>query len=168
MLMRKELVVALVTVAALGCGLMGGLFFTFSNFVMRALALQPADQGIRVMQAINIQIVNPLFLLLFVGTPLLSVALAVSGVLRLSEPGSRLLAVGSFLYLVGALAVTVLINIPLNNRLAQMDPASFQAQQFWISYLSEWVTWNHVRTISALAASVTLITAIWQICERET
>jgi uncharacterized membrane protein len=54
MLMRKELVVALVAVAALGCGLMGGIFFTFSNFVMRALSLQPADQGIRVMQAINI------------------------------------------------------------------------------------------------------------------
>jgi uncharacterized membrane protein len=75
---------------------------------------------------------------------------------------------GSSLYLVGSLAVTVLTNIPLNNHLAQLDAASIEAQRYWTTYLSEWVTWNHVRTISALAASVTLITAIWQICERET
>jgi uncharacterized membrane protein len=39
--------------AALGSGLVGGVFFAFSTFVMRALARVPAAQGIAAMQSIN-------------------------------------------------------------------------------------------------------------------
>ena len=54
--------------AALGSGLMAGLFFVFSNSVMKALAALPPDKGIAAMQAINVAIVNPLFLAVFLGT----------------------------------------------------------------------------------------------------
>jgi uncharacterized membrane protein len=167
MLLRKVLVVVLVTATALGCGLVGGIFFTFSNFVMRALAMLPPENGIRAMQAINIQIVNPLFLAVFVGTPLLSALLAVSGALHLSAPGSKLLLVGSLLYLLGALAVTVAINIPLNNRPAGLNASSFEAHQYWITYHAEWVKWNHVRAISAVTALLAFTVAILQIYGRD-
>ncbi|MBW4696543.1 MAG: hypothetical protein KME03_01340 [Aphanocapsa lilacina HA4352-LM1] len=46
--------------SALRCGLMSGVFFAFSAFVMKALArLQP--QGIAAMQSINIAVINPWF-----------------------------------------------------------------------------------------------------------
>ena len=53
---------ALTLVAALGCGLIAGVFFAFSSFVMKALArLQPA-QGVGAMQAINVAAVTPAFM----------------------------------------------------------------------------------------------------------
>jgi len=49
----------LVTLAALGCGLVGGIFFAFSTFIMKALKRLPPYQGIESMQAINITVINP-------------------------------------------------------------------------------------------------------------
>jgi uncharacterized membrane protein len=54
--------------AAIGCGLIAGVFFAFSTFVMPALArLQPA-QGIAAFQSINITVYNPWFMGAFLGT----------------------------------------------------------------------------------------------------
>ena len=38
--------------STLGCGLVAGIFFTFSTFVMRALARLKPDKGIAAMQAV--------------------------------------------------------------------------------------------------------------------
>ena len=54
--------------AALGCGLMGGLFFAFSVAVMKALGRLPPAEGIAAMQSINVAILNPVFLTVFFGT----------------------------------------------------------------------------------------------------
>jgi uncharacterized membrane protein len=63
-------------------------------------------------------------------------------------------------YLIGALAVTVAINIPLNNRLAAVNPASVEASGSWAEFLPRWVLWNHVRAVSAIAAAGAFIAAI--------
>jgi uncharacterized membrane protein len=160
---RKDLLIAITTLAVMGCGIMGGIFFAFSNFVMRALAVQSPGEGIRAMQAINLQIINPLFLTVFAGTPLLLALLALTGVRHLSLPGSKLLLAGAVSYIVGALVITVLLNIPLNNRLALLESNSVEASHFWIKYLSAWVKWNHVRTVSALASTASLTLAIGQL-----
>ena len=56
--------------AALGCGLIAGVFFGFSSFVMPALArLRPA-QGVRAMQSINVVVLNRWFLGVLLGTAL--------------------------------------------------------------------------------------------------
>ena len=52
-------------VAALGCGLMAGLFFAFSVSVMKALARLPSAEGIAAMHSINVAIINPVFLATF-------------------------------------------------------------------------------------------------------
>ncbi|RYD37143.1 MAG: DUF1772 domain-containing protein [Verrucomicrobiaceae bacterium] len=154
------LISGLVVFAAVGCGLIGGLLFAFSNFVMRALAQQPAEHGIRTMQTINRDILNPLFLFVFMGTALVSAALAAAAAwgktALLSTP---LLLTACLLCLAGVFGVTAGLNIPLNNRLAAHDPASAAAAQFWPLYISEWVKWNHVRTFCSLAASVFFILA---------
>lgn len=48
----------LVLFAAIASALSAGIFFAFSTFVMRALAQQPAAQGIAAMQAINITVIT--------------------------------------------------------------------------------------------------------------
>jgi uncharacterized membrane protein len=59
--MTGGIVLALTFLAALGGGLMTGLFFVFSAFMMTALARLPAGQGMAAMQSINVAILNPAF-----------------------------------------------------------------------------------------------------------
>jgi uncharacterized membrane protein len=155
--MPKEVLAFLTIFAALGSGMIGGLLFAFSNFVMRALAQQPPENGIRTMQAINITIINPLFFLVFFGTALASVILAISTLPRLLSPGALLVLIGCALYVVGTFGVTMAFNVPLNNRLAILEPSTTQAAEFWREYVSSWMQWNHVRTIAAILASLLLI-----------
>ncbi len=151
--MPQALLDGLILLAALGAGLVAGIFFAFSNFVMRALARLPAAQGIAAMQSINVTVLNPLFLGLFVGTALLCAALAGYAALHVAQPGSVWVIAGGLSYLLGNLAVTRIFNIPRNEALARVSPASPQAEDAWRRYLSEWSFWNHLRTSTALVAS---------------
>jgi hypothetical protein len=54
--------------AAIGAGLVAGIFFAFSSFVMRALARIAPPQGIAAMQSINVAVINPVFMAVFLGT----------------------------------------------------------------------------------------------------
>ena len=76
------LVPLLTLLAALGSGLMAGLFFAFSSFVMAALAKLPPEQGISAMNSINVTILNATFGLAFFGTAVLCLALGVISALR--------------------------------------------------------------------------------------
>lgn len=147
-------------VAALGCGLVAGVFFAFSTFVMPALTrLQPA-QGIAAMQSINITAINPLFMTALFGTAAACCFLAVSSLLKWSQPSSAYLLVGSLLYIIGTVMVTIAFNVPLNDALAKVESSSAEGAKLWIGYLANWTAWNHVRTVTALAAAGAFIRAI--------
>ncbi|HEY9643902.1 MAG TPA: anthrone oxygenase family protein [Coleofasciculaceae cyanobacterium] len=146
--------------AALGCGLVAGIFFAFSTFVMAALArLQPA-QGIAAMQSINITVINPWFMVAFLGTATVCIFLAISSLFRWHQPGAAYLLLGSLLYLVGAVLVTLVFNVPLNAALAGVQPDSTDGANLWASYLDNWTFWNHIRTIAAAAAAAALTLAL--------
>ena len=68
-----------VTVAAVGSGVMGGVLFAFSSFVMPALNRIPAREAVLAMQSINERAPAGLGLPL-VGTALVSGALAVHAI----------------------------------------------------------------------------------------
>jgi uncharacterized membrane protein len=158
----KDSILFIAVFAAVGSGLVGGLLFAFSNFVMKALLEQPPASAVRTMQAINVTIVNPLFLAIFLGTALAAAILAVTALLRLSTSGMPLLLAGAALFLLGAFGVTMIFNVPLNNALAAQDPSDAAAAQLWLTYVSRWMVWNHVRTVASLAAAACLILAIHQ------
>lgn len=146
--------------AALGGGLIAGVFFAFSSFVMKALARLPPHEGIAAMQSINVTVINPLFMIAFMGTAAACVLLTISSLLRWHDPGAAYLLVGSILYLGGTLLVTVVFNVPLNEALAAVAPEDSAGVNLWASYLANWTTWNHVRTIAALAAAGSLSIAL--------
>lgn len=146
--------------AVLGCGLIAGVFFAFSTFVMKALAQQPSAQGIATMQSINITVINPWFMLVFLGTAAACIFLTISLLLKWHQPGVVYLLVGSLLYLVGTVGVTIAFNVPLNDALAIVKPDSPEGANLWVKYLTNWTIWNHVRTIAALAAAALLTIAL--------
>jgi uncharacterized membrane protein len=147
-------------VSALGSGLMAGVFFAFSTFVMKALASLPPPQGIEAMQSINVAVHNPWFLGTFLGTAVACILVAVSSLLTWHKPGAPYLLAGSALYLVGTVLVTMAFNVPRNEALAAFDPMSADAATLWAGYVTSWTTWNHVRTAAALAAAASLTVAL--------
>lgn len=64
----KNPIFLLTFVSALGCGLVSGIFFAFSTFIMRALARLPPAEGIAAMQSINVAVINRWFFAAFFGT----------------------------------------------------------------------------------------------------
>lgn len=143
--------------AIVGAGLTAGIFFAFSTFVMAALARIPPDQGIAAMNSINITVINPWFMTVFLGTPIICAILAVMAVLKWSEPGAAIILAASLIYIVGSFVVTMVFNVPLNDALAAVTSASGDSGVLWTRYLSDWTFWNTVRTVLPLIAMVMFI-----------
>ena len=158
--MRQALTTGLLWFSALGCGVMAGVYFAFSTFIMTSLGRLDQTAGIAAMNAINVDIVRSLFMPLFLGTTVAGAALVAMGALRFSEPGSASMIAGGGLYVIGMFVVTVVFNVPLNDALAAVKPSTPEAGAVWASYLKDWVFWNHVRTIASGVASALFITAL--------
>ena len=151
----------LIVISALGCGLIAGAFFAFSSFVMGALGKLPASQGIAAMQSINVVVINPVFLGVLFGTAALALFLGLGAIRHLGDPRAMWIVVGAGLYVIGTVLVTMVFNVPLNNALAAVDPASGAGAAVWADYLRTWTNWNHVRTLAGLAASGAFIYALF-------
>jgi uncharacterized membrane protein len=151
---------ALTLAAALGCGLVGGVFFAFSAFVMAALRRLPSPDGIAAMQSINVLAVTPAFMTALFATAAVCVAV---GALVIASPDGHAPALvigGAAAYLVGVVAVTGARSVPLNDRLSAADAGSVGAERLWSEYLDRWTAWNHVRSVASLAAAAALTVAL--------
>jgi uncharacterized membrane protein len=156
----SRLVQYLTLATALGCGLSAGVFFAFSSFVMPALDRLAPAQRIRAMKSINKLAVTPVFMTALFGTALACAVLGVWAVTSWGERPAAFALAGCALFLVGAIVVTIAANVPLNDALMKVDPEATDAAPRWSSYLSDWTPWNHVRAVTAIAASGLLIAAL--------
>jgi len=149
---------ALILAAALGSATMGGVYFAFSTFIMRALGERPPAEGMAAMVAIDRVILRSLFMPVFMGTAVLSVILALYGGFVRTEASGWLLS-GALAYLAGNIWLTMAYNVPLNNAIDRADPAA-DNEALWKHYLVRWTQWNHVRTIACLVAAGLFIGAL--------
>jgi uncharacterized membrane protein len=157
--MFAKLIPALVLLTLLGSGLMAGMFFAYSNSVMPALARMPGPQGIAAFNNVNVVIYNPLFLTIFMGTAVLALLLAIAALLgRTAQPAWIL--IGAALYLAGNLAVTMGINLPMNDVLAGADPDGPSSVALWATFLDRWVFWNHVRAVACTGSLAAFAMAV--------
>ena len=145
---------------ALGCGLIAGVFFAFSSFVMPALKRLPSAEGIPAMQSINELAVTPAFMTALFGTAAACLGLVGWVVVSWGDRSAAFVLAGGVLYLVGTIGVTVVRNVPLNERLARLHPQDASAAGLWDEYLTRWTAWNHVRAATSLAAAITLTLAL--------
>jgi uncharacterized membrane protein len=136
----------LVLAATLTLGLMAGLFYAYAGSVLPALRDAGDRTVVDVMQRINVAIRTGLFLLLFLG----GLGFTAGAAALHTGAGRRAvlvpLLVALALYAV-TVAVTVVVHLPLNDRLAAAgpperiaDPAAVRA-----AFSGRWVRWNVVR-----------------------
>jgi len=142
----------LYALALAGLLLTGGIFGFFYAWVcstMWGLDAAPPAVAIAAMQAMNASVRNAVFAPAFFGTPFVLAA----GAAFAGRLGRRLsaysLGAAALVYVVGALLVTMVVNVPMNEALAGVtipDDAT-AAQALWQDYSAPWQFWNQLRTV---------------------
>ena len=142
----KALVLLAATVTT---GLLAGLYYSYAISVMPALGRSDDRVLVDVMQRINVVIVNPWFMVSFLGAPLLTVAAAV-----VLGRDALWWVVAAAVCNIVATVVTFAFNIPLNDRLdAAGDPTRIaDLAGVRDSFYGAWVRWNIVRMLLHTAA----------------
>ena len=140
-------------VAGTGSAVAGGFYLAFSAVVMPALRRQPAEDAIATMVSINEKAVRPPFMLLFFGTAAACGAVAVAAA---TDPVTRspIAVAGATAYLAGW-ASTMLVNVPLNNRLSKQGGG--QPDRQWHNYQQSWTPANHIRAALSIVGAVGLL-----------
>ena len=159
--MPYSIVTVLLWIAAISSGLMAGVYFAFSGFIMQAFKSIESSHSLAAMNAINVTILRSLFMPLFFVSSIVSVLLIVYAIVYWSEANGLMLLAG-VIYFIGMFVCTVVFNVPLNNTLLKLESSSANTAIVWSRYLKVWTAWNHVRTLSSL---ITFILCIWLLCK---
>lgn len=143
-------------------GMLGGLLFAFSVSVIPGLRELNAKKHIAAMQRINVKIINVGFMLTFLGP---SVLLPLATFLHRDSASFPALLTASALHIIGVNGVTIVGNVPLNERLATVSVdtlTEMEAEQIRRGYHgqgSPWMRLHHVRTLAAIASTVLVLVA---------
>ncbi|HMF52964.1 MAG TPA: anthrone oxygenase family protein, partial [Edaphobacter sp.] len=108
-------------------------------------------------------VINVSFAFQLFGTAAVCIFLGAWALLHRRAAESNYQLAGCLLYLGVTMVATFGFNVPLNDALAKVDPASPEGASLWTSFLPRWIAWNHVRTVGALAAAMSFIGAIFQL-----
>lgn len=134
-------------------GLMGGVFFLYSNTIMPGLGKTDDRTFVGAFQAIDTRIINPPFMFLFFGGVVLSGGTVF---LHLDDRLGSVLPwlVAAFALYVIVFILTVAINVPLNNYIKTAgEPATIDASQVRSRFNEKrWIRSNHIRTLLTLLA----------------
>lgn len=123
--------------ATVTTGLLTGLYYSFAVAVMPGLGRTEDAVYVEAMNGINKAIVNPFFMIIFLGAPAFTIAAAV-----LLRPSRWILGAAALNVL--ALVTTIAINVPLNDALLEdKDLNAFE---------NTWLAWNVVRTVATAGA----------------
>jgi uncharacterized membrane protein len=149
-------------VAAVGSGLVGGVFFAFSAFVMPALGRVSDSTGIRAMQEINRRATTPPLMIALFGTAAICAGLAVWAIRSWQQPSAPWTLGASLTYLATAVLVTAAANVPANDTLDKVDPTASTASAQWAHFLNVWNGWNYLRIVGCLVAAAGFAIALIQ------
>ena len=138
-------------VATITMGLTAGVCGLYAYAIMPGLGNTDDRTFVGAFQAIDRAIINPWFMLSFIG------ALLFTAVSAFLNPGRRILpwVLAALVLYVVVFAITVAVNVPMNDALKAAgdpdripDPAAVRAA----FDEARWVAWNLVRTLATTAA----------------
>ncbi|MEL6559612.1 MAG: DUF1772 domain-containing protein [Bacteroidota bacterium] len=140
-------------------GLTAGLCFTWSNAVTPGIGRLGDGGFLQAFQQMNRAIINPPFLIVFMGPAIL---LFLNAYLAKTDQQLRFYTFlfAAILYFIGVAMVTIFKNVPLNEVLDKTDLAT--ATEVEMALLREkfeysWNRWHLVRSATSTAAFVALL-----------
>ena len=114
-----------------------------------------------IMQRINRDVDRTVFMVLLLGMSALSPLLIGYAYFRVTGPASILIMAGGGLYLAGVFVVSLIFNVPMNQRLDAMDYSTTEAATYWSdSYRPRWTFWNYIRAIASAASAICYLAAV--------
>ena len=152
--MLDDIMTISITIATISAGLMAGVYFAFSAFIMRSLDQLGPVKAADAMNSINEVILHSWFMLLFFGSTLLYFMIVVVAVVSAEMSAHWLLLSSGVIYILGMFCCTAMFNVPLNNRLAQVKNDNSKKVEIWALYLQRWTRWNHLRGACSLIAMI--------------
>jgi len=142
---------------AIFTALMAGFFFSYTVSVSLGLGKLSDKEFLNAMQNINREVQNPIFFTCFFGALIM---LFITCFLHYTHNSFMFLIVATLVYLIGAFLVTVLANVPLNNKLELFDISSsteITAKQMRNVFEKRWNFWNNIRTASSILSLLFVI-----------
>lgn len=162
------MLMTLAGLSLLATGAIFGFFYAWVCSTMWGLDAAPPQVAIQAMQAMNGSVRNAVFAPAFFGTPL--ILLATSGLALAGGAGRAglLFGLAAAVYVLGAFLPTMLVNVPMNQALAQagLPGDSAAAQAIWQDYSPRWQWWNQVRTIASGVSLLLTGAGIWALAAR--
>jgi len=143
-------------------GLIAGLFYSWSISVTKGLALLPDREYLVAFQQLNRAILNPLFLIAFMGLVFLLPITTWTQYHRSPSAAFWLLAAATIIYLVGVMGITMLGNVPMNEALDAFNidaaiPAQLAAKRG--AFETRWNFLNDIRTCCCLSSFILTVLA---------
>ncbi|MEM7606281.1 MAG: anthrone oxygenase family protein [Myxococcota bacterium] len=145
----------------LSSALVGGVFQSFSDFVMRGLLDAEPAGGMESMQQLNRTVYRSAFLAMFMALVPATLAMAIYAWLKLSGAAQGFIIAAAIIYVTSVFIVTAAGNVPMNDQLDALAPTSADGHAYWATYGRVWTRWNHVRTLgSVVVAGLFLLTSV--------
>ena len=144
------------------CSLVAGFLFAFAVVVMPGIKNLGNKEFVQAFQVIDriIQNNQPIFLLVWVGSAVALITSVTLGIGRLDGIERFLINSVAFTYLLGVQFTTVIINIPLNNKLQTLKVDDMSETAINLAreeFEPRWNRWNLFRTVLSCLSSALLI-----------
>lgn len=155
------------TLSAFLCSLVAGFLFAYAIVVMPGIKNLTDREFIRTFQVTDriIQNNHPLFMLVWIGSAITIIVSAIYAMGRLQGIDLILLALATFAYIFGVQVSTIIINLPLNNKLQTLDVDAMNDVDIKTArndFEPRWNKANVIRTAIACCVSVLLIILLFR------
>ncbi len=139
-----------------------GILALYSHTIMPGLKHTDDVTFVRSFQAIDRQIINPVFMLQFFAPVfILGLAAFYAHKHRLAEAKYIFVALACYVI---AVLITMAVNVPLNDGIKKLtnlqSPESFANARAQFQE-SKWLVFNHLRTIFTLLSTISTAVAVW-------
>lgn len=154
--------------ATLGCALVAGITLIFAIVVMPGLKTLGDRAFLEGFKAVDrvIQDNHPVFMLVWIGSAVALTIATVLGFFVLKSADLILLVSALVIYLSGVQLATILVNVPLNNRLQETDLSLLDAAGLSSAreeFEPRWLRWNAIRAWLAIVATIMLLMVLLRI-----
>ena len=141
------------------CSLVTGFILTYAIVVMPGLSKLDDKEFIKAFQVTDgiIQNNQPIFILIWVGSIISVVSTIIISIFTLGLLEGWKIIFVSLVYLLGVQAITIIIHLPLNKRIQNIDINSTNLQSLneeRKNFEKKWNYFNNIRTVIAFLVSL--------------
>ena len=141
------------------CALATGFILTYAIIVMPGLSKLDDKEFIKAFQVTDgiIQNNQPIFILIWVGSIISVVSTIIMSIFTLGLLEAWKIIFVSLVYLIGVQAITIIIHLPLNKRIQNIDINSTNLQSLneeRKNFETKWNYFNNIRTVIAFLVTL--------------